>query len=130
MQVGRRTTDSLWRTGLAISVCASRNDRRPKVARDISKDAPHLSIPFSLTVDGDFSPLVAADLRMTTKKRIGAPARRTAQLIPQTPHSVNQLLGVAMVDFAAQIVDINGNHVRSPSESKIPDVLDHHHHEA
>jgi hypothetical protein len=41
---------------------------------------------------------------------------------------VNQLLGVAVVDFAAQIVDINGNHVRRAVESKIPDVLNHHHH--
>jgi hypothetical protein len=41
---------------------------------------------------------------------------------------VNQLLGVAVVDFAAQIVDLNGTHVRRAVESKIPDVLNHHHH--
>jgi hypothetical protein len=31
-----------------------------------------------------------------------------------------------MVDFAAHMVDINGNHVRSAIESKIPDVRNHH----
>src|ERR1700733_6421493 len=48
------------------------------------------------------------------------------QLIADSAYGVNQLRGMAIVNLAAQVVDINVDHVRGGIERKVPYVFNNH----